>query len=151
VWQHSFLDWTDVLVQGVLNPLHRGQPVRFRPAAWSEHSREGAIEIPECCDLVIIEGVGAARRELTPFVDVAIWVQSDMPEAKRRGIARDGGDENAVTFWRQWMAEELPYMAQQRPWERAAVVVAGTLQLPHDPVREVVIAPGLDHDLNRGQ
>jgi hypothetical protein len=38
------------------------------------------------------------------------------------------------------MAEELPFMAQQRPWTRANVIVAGTPRVPYDPANEVVIA-----------
>lgn len=139
-WNHSILDWTDLLVDGVLQPVHRGEPVSFRPPAWRERSREGAIEVPADCELVIVEGVGAARRELMHLIDVVVWVQADMVEAERRGIERDGGDEAAVSFWHLWMAEELPFMAQQRPWERAAFVVAGTPLLPHDAASQVVIA-----------
>ena len=98
--------------------------------------------------MVIVEGVGAARRELMTLVDVVVWVQSDMAEAERRGIERDGGDEAAVSFWHLWMAEELPFMVQERPWERAAFIVAGTPLLPHDPASQVVIA-GPVRDLGR--
>src|ERR1700735_5213487 len=116
-------------------------PVSFGPPAWQEHAREGAIEVPAGCELVIVEGVGAARRDLTHLVDTVLWVQSDMAEAERRGIARDGGDEAAGSFWHLWMGEGLPFIVGQGPWERAAVVVAGTPQLAHDPLRQVVIAP----------
>jgi hypothetical protein len=89
---------------------------------------------------VIIEGAGAARRELRPMTDTVIWVQSDLAEAERRGIERDGGDEAATAFWHLWMAEELPFMADQQPWTRADIIIAGTPPIPHDPATEVVIA-----------
>ena len=147
-WNHSMFGWADLLADGILRPVRRGEPVSFRPPAWRERSRDGAIEVPAGCELVVVEGVGAARRELMALVDVVVWVQSDMVEAERRGIERDGGDEAAVSFWHLWMAEELPFMAQERPWERAAFIVAGTPLLPHDPASQVVIAgpvrgPGL--------
>jgi hypothetical protein len=63
-----------------------------------------------------------------------------MVEAERQGIEHDGGDEAAASFWHLRMAEELPFTAQQRPWERAAFIVAGTPLLPHDPATQVVIA-----------
>jgi hypothetical protein len=96
--------------------------------------------------LVIVEGVGAGRRELAHLLAAVVWVQSDRAEAERRGIARDvasgvnGGREAAIAFWDEWMAEELPFVARERPWERAAVVVAGTPPLPHGP-DEIVLAP----------
>jgi hypothetical protein len=139
-WSQAMFDWTDLLIGGVLEPVHRCEGVSFRPPAWRARHREGAIEVPQGRELVIVEGAGSARRELMHLVDAAIWVQSDMAEAEQRGIERDGGDEAAISFWHLWMAEELPFMAQQRPWTRANVIVAGTPSLPHDPANEVVIA-----------
>jgi energy-coupling factor transporter ATP-binding protein EcfA2 len=139
-WNHSFFDWTEFLIAGVLEPVRSGRPVSFRPPGWQERNRDGAIEVRPDCELLIVEGVGAARRELTELVDATVWVQSDAAEAERRGIERDGGDDAAASFWHRWMAEELPFIARQRPWTRANVIVAGTPRLPHDPASEVVIA-----------
>jgi hypothetical protein len=138
-WYESFFGWDTLLADGVLAPARRGEPVQFRPPAWDERSREGAIEVPADLDLLIVEGVGAARRELMPLLDAVVWVQSDMVEAERRGILRDGGTPEIAAFWHRWQAEELPFLAEDRPWERACVVVAGTVVLPHAP-HEVVLA-----------
>lgn len=145
-WQHSFFDWAGLLFSGVLEPMRRGQAVSIRPAAWEAQGRPGAVEVPAGLDLVVIEGVGAGRRELSGLLDAVVWVQSDFEEAERRGIARDidlgghGSPEQTAGFWRQWMAEEVPFLDGQRPWERACVVVAGTPPFDHDPA-EVVLAP----------
>lgn len=40
------------------------------------------------------------------------------------------------------MTEEIPFLAADRPWERATIIVAGTSDITHDPVGEVVIAHG---------
>src|ERR1700722_568391 len=139
-WKQAMCDWAGLLTSGILEPVHRGEPVSYRPPAWQEHNRDGAIEVPPATDLVIIEGAGAARRELMALIDTVIWVQSDLAEAERRGIARDGGDEAATAFWHLWMAEELPFMARQQSWTRAGLIIAGTPAVPHDPATEVVIA-----------
>jgi hypothetical protein len=139
-WNQAMFDWAGLLISGILEPVHRGGPASFRPPAWQERNRSGAIEVPPDTNLVIIEGAGAARRELEPMTDKVIWVQSDMAEAERRGIERDGGDQAATAFWHLWMAEELPFMARQQPWTRADIIVNGTPAIPHDPVTEVVIA-----------
>jgi energy-coupling factor transporter ATP-binding protein EcfA2 len=139
-WSQAMFDWADLLAGGVLEPVRRGEPVSYRPPAWRERNRAGAIEVPQGHELVIVEGAGAARHELMDLVDAVVWVQSDMAEAERRGIERDGGDAAAVSFWHLWMAEELPFMARQRPWTRANVIAAGTPSVPHDPANEVVIA-----------
>ena len=132
-WHHSFFGWTELLATGVLQPGRRGEAVSYRPPAWRERGRPGAIEVPAGRELLIVEGVGAGRRELAELLDAVVWVQSDFEVAERRGIARDlgegvnGDEEETVAFWHEWMAEELVFLAQQRPWERACVVVAGTL------------------------
>ena len=48
----------------------------------------------------------------------------------------------AMEQTRDWMIEELPFLAADRPWERATIIVAGTSDITHDPVGEVVIAHG---------
>lgn len=144
-WGHSFFGWADLMRHGVLELVRRGQPVRYRPPAWEQRGRMGSIEIPEGPAMVIVEGVGAARRELTDLIDVTVWVQSDYNEAKQRAIARDailrkGDNHGASQFWHEWAAAELPFMAADRPWERACVMVSGTPDRSHDHASEVVMA-----------
>jgi hypothetical protein len=118
----------DLLNEGVLIPARAGQPAVFRPPRWDEHQREGAIWVPAGCTLLIIEGVGAARRESVHLTDAEIWVQSDERETERRSRARVGKPGNAPTVdaWQAWMAEETPFVADQRPWERADIVICGS-------------------------
>lgn len=42
---------------------------------------------------------------------------------------------------RDWMAEEMPFLAGQRPWERADLIACGTPETPFDPLTELVVAP----------
>ena len=139
-WWHSRFGWADLLVDGILMPVHRGEPVAFQPPRWAEHGRRGSIDVPASCPLLIIEGVGAGRREAAHLVDALIWVQSDQREAARRSLARVGqpGGPRTVQDLREWMAEEEPFLAYQRPWERADLVVAGTPPIPFDPLTELV-------------
>jgi len=141
-WWHSRFGWADLLVDGILLPLYRGELVNFQPPSWAEHGRGGSIDVPASCPLLIIEGVGAGRREAAHLVDALVWVQSDHREAERRSLARVGQPGGPQTVWdlREWMAEEEPFLADQRPWERADLIVAGTPQIPFDPLTELVVA-----------
>ena len=132
-WWHSRFGWADLLIDGVLLPARAGQPVTFRPPQWDQRQRPGAIEVPAGCPLLIIEGVGAARRETARLVDAAIWVQSDEREAERRSLARVGQSGGPLTarHYRDWMAEEMPFVARQRPWN----VPAHHLRHPADLLR----------------
>lgn len=138
-WNHSMFDWSDALVDGVLRPYRDGAAVAYRPPGWERSGREGAVRIADTVRFLIVEGVGASRTEVTDWLDAACWVQSDFAEAERVGIARDiasgvnGDAEQTVAFWHTWMAEELPFFAHDRPWERADLLLAGTsAQRPPD-------------------
>jgi pantothenate kinase len=119
-WFLARFDWVAEMRAGVLEPVHRGEAVAYRPPPWDERSRPGAVEVPSPCELLVLEGVGAARAELADLVDLAVWVQSDREVARERGLERD------VAGWDEWQAEEVPFLARDRPWERADVIVAGT-------------------------
>jgi hypothetical protein len=152
-WEHSRFGWADLLIDGILEPLHRGRAVSYRPPKWDEHGRAGAIEVPAGCPLLVIEGDGAGRRAVTRLIDRLIWVQADEAEAGRRGVARDRqpetGDldnlpaDGSPTDADGWMAEEIPFNTAERTWERADVIVCGTPEIPYDPVSQIVIAPAL--------
>lgn len=144
-WWHSRFGWADLLIDGILVPVHRGEQVSFRPPRWAEHGRGGSIDVPASCPLLIIEGVGAGRRETAHLVDALIWLQSDQRAAERRSLARVGqpGGPRTVRDLREWMAEEEPFLADQKPWERAELIVAGTPQIHFDPLTELVVAQPL--------
>jgi hypothetical protein len=149
-FEHSRFGWADLLIGGILIPVHRGQAVSYRPPRWDEHGREGSIEVPARCPLLIIEGDGAGRREVAHLIDTLIWVQADEREAAQRSAARVANPpaadlankavDGAPFDEEGWMAEEIPFNAAQRTWERADLIVCGTPEIPHDPSTEIVIA-----------
>ena len=123
----------------MLAPLRRGEAVAYRPPPWDARARPGAVTVPAGCPLVVVEGVGIGRRDLAGFFDALVWVQTDRAVAWHRGLARDGGSAEQEAFWHEWEAEERPFLAAERPWERADVVVDGAPDVPHDPVTELVV------------
>jgi hypothetical protein len=141
-WYHSRFGWADLLVDGILTPVRSGSAVAFQPPRWTEHGRTGFINVPARCPLLIIEGVGAGRREAAVLTDALVWVQSDQREATRRSLARVGQPGGPATLddLRAWMAEEDPFLADQRPWERADLIAAGTPPIPFDEATELVVA-----------
>jgi predicted kinase len=146
-WWHSCFGWADVLARGVLEPLRDGRSVAFRPPAWDERNRPGAIEVAADPALVIVEGVGAGRVETAHLIDGIVWVQSDVHVIEQRNAARIAAGEADADGVARWMNEEVPFLADQRPWARAFAVVAGTPQLTHDPERELILGkpPVVDH------
>jgi hypothetical protein len=129
-WHHAVIAWADLLVEGVIEPWRRGEEVRFRPPAWEARGREGAVAARAGAPLVV-EGVAAGRAALAAWADLVVWVQSDRTLARERGLARDvvvadRTPEEAAAIWDGWMTEEDPFLAADRPWERAPLWVLGT-------------------------
>ncbi|WP_217700305.1 hypothetical protein [Arthrobacter sp. P2b] len=137
-WHLSFFDWADELRNGVLEPLLRGEAVHYRPPGWVARERRGAIALPAGRSVVWVEGSGSSRQALTDLIDASIWVQCDNLEARRRLRARDGQEEEELH--REWEEQEIPFLLQDRPWERATAIVAGRPLLEHDPNTQVVTA-----------
>jgi hypothetical protein len=151
-WEHSRFGWAGLLIDGILMPAHHGQAVRYRPPRWDEHGREGSLQVPAGCPLLIIEGDGAWRRDVAHLIDTLIWVQADEREAGRRAAAR-AADRPAADLANRavdgapfdedgWMAEEIPFNTAQRTWERAGIIVCGTPEVPYDPSTLVSEATG---------
>ena len=140
-WNQAYFDWGALLAENVLQPLHAGQAVDFRPPAWTAHDRPGSITVPAGADIVWVEGTGIIRDELGPWLDASMWVQGDLDEQDRRLLARDGDAPEQLEHVANWMLEELPFLLREQPWARATMVVAGSPQIDHDPDTELVIAP----------
>jgi mannitol-1-/sugar-/sorbitol-6-phosphatase len=122
-WHHSFFDWSDELVDGVLRPLRTaGAPVSFVPQPWVERGRAGSIDIPADTRVVLVEGVGATRLELSRWLDASVWVHTDPDVAMRRTIALD---RDAPGFVEDWMRAENEHLSADQPWTRAFTVVSG--------------------------
>lgn len=132
-WYQSFFGWDQLLVEGVLEPAQAGLAVSFRPPAWDERHRPGAITVPQRTRWLLVEGVGASRRSLAAHVDAAIWVASDAVVARARGIERDGGPQREW-FWDEWAAQEEPFLAAERPWDHADLVTCGTPDVLGSPL-----------------
>ena len=142
-WYHHPIDWAELLVDGVIAPWRCGEAVSFRPPGWVSRGRRGAVDVP-ARPLLVVEGVGAGRASLAACAELVVWVQSDRDEARRRGLARDvelgRSPQGAVEFWDEWMQAEEPFLAADRPWSRASLVVNGTS--PEELRTRTLVAPG---------
>jgi len=139
-WWHSRFGWSGLLTQGIIEPFRAGEPVAFRPPAWDERGREGSITVPAETSMLIVEGVGSSRQELAAWIDATLWVQADEEPIAERNAARIEAGETTSAGLAGWMSEERPFLAEDRPWERATAIVAGTGELPHKDCAEALVA-----------
>ena len=147
-WHEPLFGWGHLLADQVLRPLHDGRALDWRPPQWQARGRAGSLAVPAGLELVLVEGTGASHAEHGELVDATVWVQADVVLARERGIARDvaegvnGDAAQAVAFWDEWMAAEVPFLEQQQPWRRASVVVHGTPATPlEDELVEIAAPP----------
>ena len=116
----SHLRWGE-LTETLLS-LRRSGEASVRSFDW-DHLAVGALE-----RLIgrtwLVEGLYSLRPELRGLYDLSIWVQGRLDNRLDRVAARDGAHN--IPFWeREWMPREQAYMATERPWLSADIIVAG--------------------------
>jgi uridine kinase len=141
-WSHSRFGWSDLALE-ILEPLHHGESVSFRSPFWTRDAQLRAIDVRSSARFVLVEGVGAARDELAHLFDARLWVQTDRRVTAVRDDERIALGETTRVALDEWMAEERGFVASRRPWADADLIVAGSPDLTHDPLTELVVADGL--------
>lgn len=93
--------------------------------------------------MVLFEGVGTGRLALSDLVDVIVWVDVDSKTSRRRLHARGGsdGEPEDSRFVEDWLAQEESFLAEDRPWTRAEIVVDGAA-FRNDDLIEVHVVSG---------
>lgn len=129
--------WTDRLLEQVIRPLRDGRGARYAPYDWRERRFGPARGLPSA-PVVVVEGVGAGRRELRPYLALLVWMDMAREDAWARGQARDGAEQSA--FWGGWVRAERRHFAEDpsrpfadlliRPGNRGYEVLAGPATTP---------------------
>jgi uridine kinase len=141
----DFFGWWPTLIANVLGPIGEGRAGRHAVYDWEARRVAGEHAIP-VCDVLLIEGVGAGRREIARFLAYDIWLEVDVRVAEARGLARDLGEhprrQRALArFWAEWLRQEAAFLSTERGWERADLLVDGDPWVPHDERKEYVRLP----------
>ncbi|GGK06828.1 hypothetical protein GCM10011583_43140 [Streptomyces camponoticapitis] len=116
----AFFDWTERLAEDVLGPLSRGASARYAPYDWTlRRFRTPRPLLP--APVVLIEGVGAGRAAVRPWLARLLWMDRGAEESWQRGRERDGPDLSA--FWDAWTRAETRHFAADpsRPYADALV------------------------------
>ena len=106
----------------VLDSLAAGEPVRYRRYDWVDGDWAEWHHVPPSAHLVV-EGCGAAARQVDALGAFRIWVEADDAERLRRGLERDG--EDARDHWLRWMVDEAAHYEREATRERADVRLDG--------------------------
>lgn len=112
--------WVRRLREQVLLPLSRGEAARYAPYDWVER-RFGPARTLEPAPVVLVEGVGAGRREVRPWLAALWWMELERRVSWERGRARDG--VGLTEFWDGWTAAEERHFADDPSRPYADVLV----------------------------
>jgi len=92
---HRPVSWWPRLVEGVLDPLSRGEAGRYRRLDWSSGvPRYGeSVSVP-VVDVLVVEGVSSGRCAVRSRLSQLCWIHGpDAVRRLRRSVARDGPTE----------------------------------------------------------
>ncbi|GAA0265855.1 uridine kinase [Cryptosporangium japonicum] len=121
----------DALVANVLVPLGPGGSREYARRVHDMASDEVVVGDTATCPadaVVLFDATFLQRNGLREYWDEVVYLHADVETATRRGVARDagrlGGPENArAAFERRYAAACRIYLDEQRPRERASIVV----------------------------
>ncbi|MFE9769675.1 uridine kinase [Streptomyces sp. NPDC005808] len=105
----EFFDWTGRLLGQVVEPLRHGETALYAPYDWTARAFGPFRELPPA-PVVLLEGVGAGRRALRPYLARLLWMELPKEEAWSRGRRRDG--EAQGEFWIDWVSAERRHFAE---------------------------------------
>ncbi|MFD3665046.1 uridine kinase [Streptomyces sp. NPDC058659] len=112
--------WTERLRRQVLEPLSRGETALYRPYDWHRRRFGEARALPPA-PVVLVEGVGAGRAMVRPFLAWLLWMERGPEESWARGRHRDGPEQ--ADFWDGWTLAETRHFAEDpsRPFAETLV------------------------------
>ncbi|WP_296664825.1 hypothetical protein [Demequina sp.] len=116
-----------VLIDGVLDPLSRGESGTFRRWDWHLGRRAEKIVVPPR-PFLVVEGVGVASRRARAHASMLIYVDAPWETRIARGIARDG--EAMREEWERWQVSEAAHLEAAGTRDAADVVLDGTAPVP---------------------
>jgi uridine kinase len=96
----------------LLVPRSEGRTGRWRSWDWIGQ-RPGGWHAVESGRRLVVEGIGALTPQSRSLADLAIWVDADAADRKRRALQRDG--ETYLPHWDRWAAQEDDFIARHDP------------------------------------
>lgn len=138
----DFIAWDDLtefwprMEEQVLGPLFKGQAFRYQKRDWVNDV--GGRGLNEWRDVpfsktILFEGVGAARRAVASRLSYSIWIEAPWETRLKRGIERDG--EPVRDIWLGWRDGEKRFIEAEKAFQRADLIVDGTVPYEGDPPR----------------
>ncbi|MFH8345326.1 uridine kinase [Streptomyces sp. NPDC018045] len=116
----ELFDWMERFRSEVLAPLSRGEAARYGVYDWVRGEFTARRESAPA-HAVVVEGVGAGRRALRPYLACLLWMDLTAGHSWARGRLRDGPAQAA--FWDDWIPAERAHFAADPSRPHAGLLV----------------------------
>jgi uridine kinase len=134
-WEDTVTFWPR-LEQGVLKPLRSGEAGSYHAYHWGRGRFEVEAHVVPVPDVLVVEGVTAARRAMRTELARSVFVTAPPDVRLSRALARDGEEIREPLL--AWRAREETFFAEDGTRDAADLLVDGAPEVPHDPVTEFV-------------
>jgi hypothetical protein len=135
-WLDTVTFWPR-LEEGVLKPLRSGEAGSYHAYQWSHGRFEVEARAVPVPDVLVVEGVTAARRAIRAELALSVFVTAPADVRLSRALARDGDEiREPLLAWRQ---REEAFFAEDGTREACDLLVDGAPAVVHDPVTEFVV------------
>ncbi|MFB7516556.1 uridine kinase [Streptomyces sp. NPDC056144] len=138
--------WTGRLRRQVLDPFSRGETALFRPYDWVGRRFGEPVPLP-AAPVVLVEGVGAGRAAVRPFLARLLWMERAAEASWVRGRHRDGPEQSA--FWDGWTVAETRHFAED-PSRPFADTLVREVREGYDWLPGPAVAAGQDQIITEG-
>ncbi|MFJ4757460.1 uridine kinase [Streptomyces sp. NPDC088763] len=142
----ELFDWTARLTAQVIEPFTRGGTARYTPYDWRARRFRPPVGLPPE-PVVVLEGVGAGRRALRPYLARLLWMELPPGEAWARGRARDGEEQRE--FWDGWVGAERAHFAED-PSRPFADLLVHQGPEGYEVTSGPAVTAGTDHSVTHG-
>ncbi|MFD4480611.1 uridine kinase [Streptomyces sp. NPDC058471] len=117
----ALFDWTERLRRQVIVPLSRGESAHYETYDWHARRFGPRSRTLPPAPVVLVEGVGAGRRALRPFLTRLLWMELPQGDSWARGRHRDGAVQS--DFWDGWEPAERRHFTEDpsRPFAQSLV------------------------------
>jgi uridine kinase len=127
-WDDQFTSWPRI-ERLALAPLRAGRNARYRGYQWDRGTFGGEPVVVEPAPVVLLEGVGSARRVIRPELTLAVFVTAPPDLRLQRTVTRDGGHDLAFrAYLERWRRAEDRHFAEEGTAAHADLVVDGAAE-----------------------
>jgi uridine kinase len=135
-WEDTVTFWPR-LSDGVLKPLRSGEAGSYHAYHWGHGRFEAEARVVPVPDVLVVEGVTAARRAMRADLARSIFVSAPTDVRLSRALARDGEEIREPLL--AWRDREDAFFAEDGTREAADLLIDGAPGMPHDPATEFVV------------